>query len=88
MDLLAQGPRTASSLARELKIDRPDIEAELLHVIRSAQAAGHRVAVEPARCRGCGFVFGDDRLTKPGRCPRCRQSRIFEPLIRVERAGG
>jgi predicted Zn-ribbon and HTH transcriptional regulator len=85
-DLLAvlrAGPRTASSLARELGLERRDIEGELRHVLRSARAAGESIAIEPARCKTCGFVFDGDRLTKPGRCPECRGSRIYEPLISI-----
>lgn len=83
MELVSAEPRTASSLARELGLNRRDMEDDLRHMIRSARAAGHAVVVEAARCKGCGFVFDVDRLTKPGRCPACRGSRIFEPLIRV-----
>jgi predicted Zn-ribbon and HTH transcriptional regulator len=83
MELVSAEPRTASSLARELGLDRREMEDDLRHMIRSARAAGYAVIVEPARCKGCGFVFDGDRLTKPGRCPACRGSRIFEPLIRV-----
>ena len=78
---LMDGPRTASSLARELGLDRRDIEGELRHVLRSAQAAGRVVDIAPARCKTCGFVFDTDRLTKPGRCPACKGSRLYEPLI-------
>ena len=53
------------------------------HAVRSAMSAGHRVEVIPARCKDCGFVFGPDRLSKPGRCPSCKGSRLFEPLIRL-----
>jgi predicted Zn-ribbon and HTH transcriptional regulator len=52
-------------------------------MIRSAIAAGHRVIVEPARCRACGFTFRDDRLAKPSKCPQCRGSRLFEAQISV-----
>jgi transcriptional regulator len=82
-DLLAE-PRTASSLARELKLGRGEIEDELRHMIRSAVAAGHTILVEPARCKACGFTFGQDKLTKPGKCPECRSTWLFEPLLRVE----
>jgi transcriptional regulator len=82
-DLLAE-PRTASSLARELQLKRSEVEDELRHMIRSARAAGHRIVVEPARCKACGFTFGDDKLTKPGKCPACRSTWLFEPLLRVE----
>lgn len=82
--LVTAGPRSASSIARELGLKRGDIEDDLRHLIRSARAAGHRVVVIPARCRSCGFVFGEDRLSKPGKCPECRGTRLYEPQIRVE----
>ena len=65
-------------------LKRDDIEDDLLHVIRSARAAGHRVEVLPAKCKACGFEFSEDRLAKPGKCPECRGSRIYEPQIRIE----
>jgi hypothetical protein len=83
-DLLSQQPRSVSSLARELGMRRGDVEEQLRHAIRSAEAAGHRIVVVPARCRTCDFVFGADKLTKPSRCPACKGSRLFEPQIRLE----
>ena len=80
---LAREPRSVSRLARELGLSRADVEDALRHMIRSARASGHHVVVLPARCRACGFVFDEDKLTKPGKCPECRQSRIFEPQISV-----
>jgi predicted Zn-ribbon and HTH transcriptional regulator len=82
LQMLAQ-PRTASSVARELGLKRGDIERALAHVIRSARAAGHRVSVEPARCRACGFTFDEKKLTKPGKCPECRSTWLYEPLISI-----
>jgi len=80
---LSHEPRSVSRLARELGLSRADVEDALRHMIRSARASGHHVVVLPARCRACGFVFDEDKLTKPGKCPECRQSRIFEPQISV-----
>jgi len=77
-------PRTVSSLARELGLQRSDVEEDLGHAIRSARAAGERVAIEPARCKQCGFLFDREKLSKPGKCPECRGTRIFEPLISIE----
>ena len=79
--LLSDQPWSASSLARELGLTRTEIEEDLRHAIRSARAAGHRVQVLPARCKSCGFEFGEDRLTKPGKCPACKGSRIYEAQI-------
>jgi predicted Zn-ribbon and HTH transcriptional regulator len=83
IDLLSQEPRSVSSLARELGMTRGDVEDNLRHAIRSAQAHGHDVEVIPARCKTCGFLFGEEKLTKPSRCPACRGMRVFEPMIRV-----
>ena len=86
IDYLAQEPRSISRLARELGLPRADVEDALRHMIRSARAAGHRIVVVPAKCRSFGFTFDEDKLTKPGKCPECRNSRIFEPQISVETA--
>jgi predicted Zn-ribbon and HTH transcriptional regulator len=79
-------PRSASSLARELGLRRGDIEEDLRHAIRSARTAGERVVITPARCKQCGFVFDESKLSKPGKCPECRGTRIFEPLVSIEKA--
>lgn len=53
-------------------------------MIRSAVAAGRRVVVVPARCKTCGFTFGEEKLTKPGKCPSCLGTRILEPQIGID----
>ena len=83
IDLISLEPRSASSLAREMGLRRSEIEEDLRHALRSASAAGHRIEIIPARCKDCGFTFGSDRLVKPGRCPSCKGSRLFEALIRI-----
>ena len=84
LEALSAQPRSVSSLARELGLKRGDVEDDLRHAIRSARAAGSRVVVEPARCRACGFTFGEEKLSKPSRCPNCRSERLYEAQIRVE----
>jgi transcriptional regulator len=83
IELLSHEPRSASSLAREMGLRRGEIEDDLRHALRSAAAAGHQIEVIPARCKDCGFTFGADRLVKPGRCPQCKGTRLFEALIRI-----
>lgn len=82
-DLLTTEPRSISALARELGLRGRDIEDDLRHMIRSARARGDRIDVIPARCRACGFTCDEERLTRPGRCPSCRATRLFEPLLRL-----
>ena len=82
IDVLAQ-PRSVSWLARELGLKRGDVEEDLRHVIRSARTAGHQVIVEPARCKACGFTFSEDKLSKPGKCPECRATRLYEAQVSI-----
>ena len=83
LTLLTDQPRSVSWLAREQGLTRADVEDDLRHAIRSARAAGHEIDILPARCRTCGFTFGEDRLAKPGKCPACRGTRLFEAQVRV-----
>jgi hypothetical protein len=86
IDVLSQEPRSVSSLARELGMGRGDVEADLRHLLRSARASGHAVQILPARCRTCEFVFAEDKLAKPSRCPMCKGTRLFEAQVCI--AGG
>jgi transcriptional regulator len=87
IDVLSYEPRSVSSIAREMGLRRGDLEEDLRHALRSARAAGHQVEIIPARCKACDFVFGEEKLAKPGRCPACKGTRLFEPLIRVSKEG-
>jgi len=83
IEILSREPRSASWIAREMGLSRGAIEDDLRHALRSASTAGHQIEVIPARCKDCGFTFAADRLVKPGRCPHCKGSRLFEALIRI-----
>jgi predicted Zn-ribbon and HTH transcriptional regulator len=86
--ILSAQARSLSWIARELGMPRAAVEDDLQHMIRSARAAGHRVVIEPAKCRACGFTFGAEKLSKPGKCPACRATRLYEAQIRVDPQGG
>ena len=86
IDLLSHEPRSVSSLARELGARRGDVEDDLRHALRSARAQGHEVRVIPARCKSCDFVFDEDKLTKPSRCPACKGTRLFEAMLQIDRS--
>jgi len=85
IDLLSLEPRSISSLARELGASRSDLEDDLRHAIRSARAQGHRIRVIPARCKSCGFLFDEGKLSKPSRCPACKGTRLFEPMLQIDK---
>lgn len=83
LERIAGQPRSVSSLARELGLKRGDVENDLRHALRSAEAAGYRVEILPAKCRSCGFTFDARKLSKPSKCPECRGTRLFEPQIQL-----
>jgi predicted Zn-ribbon and HTH transcriptional regulator len=85
IDLLSHEPRSISSLARELGPHRAELEDDLRHAIRSARAQGHRVRVIPARCKSCDFIFDEHKLAKPSRCPACKGTRLFEPMLQIDK---
>ena len=82
-DMLRQ-PRTISSVAHELKLTREEVEEHLKHLLKTAKTADQSVKIEPARCRSCGYTFGTDKLTKPSKCPDCKGTRLYEPLVQIK----
>jgi len=88
-EALRRAPATAHELSREVGLKEKDVADHLGHLARSLETHGERLAIDPAACIACGFVFsGRERLTRPGACPRCRSTRIDPPVFRIEPAGG
>ncbi|MDA8165133.1 MAG: transcriptional regulator [Desulfobacteraceae bacterium] len=75
---------SARELSQMVGIPEREVYGHLEHLRLSLRGSGRELAVVPARCRHCGFLFRKrDRLGKPGRCPQCRQTSIAEPLFRI-----
>jgi transcriptional regulator len=75
---------SARGLAEELGLREKDVVEHLEHLRRSHVT----LAVTPAACRECGFVFRKrERFGRPSRCPVCRSEQINEPVFEVARAG-
>lgn len=82
--LLEAGELSARDLSRCLGIREKEVYAHLGHIARSIEAQGKKVVIRPSRCLNCGFVFCDRRrFTRPGRCPRCKATRLEAPLFSV-----
>ena len=83
-DALRDEPRSARELSEALSMRERDVVDHLGHLELSLERTGERLDVTPARCLGCRYDFEDRlRLTKPGRCPRCRSTRIAVPRFQV-----
>lgn len=83
IDLLLDNPMSLADIARELEMPIRDIEDDVRHLQKSLKHSEYRLVVHPASCRKCGFRFREEKLHKPGKCPRCHENWIQEPLLEV-----
>ena len=84
--ILRVQPASLNELALQLDMRPRELEEDLRHLIRSLKHMPFRAIITPAVCRKCGFVFHQDKLHKPGKCPSCHGTWISEPLISIEEA--
>jgi len=82
--LLVNRPLTVTQIARMVDESPGQIADDLRHVLRSLKHTAYKAHVQPARCRGCGFEFSEEKLTKPSKCPKCRSTWLQEPTVEVE----
>ncbi len=82
--LLSREEHSALGLSMALKIREKEVCDHLSHIRRSLASQKKKLQVTPARCLECRHVFEDrSRLSKPGRCPRCKGTHIEDPRYRV-----
>jgi len=84
LSLLSDQSLTARQISAEVGIPEREVYAHVPHVKRTVDRLGGRLAVTPAECRQCGYVFRKrERPNRPGRCPVCRGESISDPLFAV-----
>jgi predicted Zn-ribbon and HTH transcriptional regulator len=82
--LLSGEQHSAQGLSTALRIREKEVYDHLSHIRRSLASQKRKLDVKPAQCLECRYVFDDrSRLTKPGRCPRCKGTHIEDPRYRV-----
>lgn len=85
IDRLRREAMTALDISQALRIPEKDVYRHLAHIQKTVAGQGGKLAVIPCTCQACGYSFtGRRRLTRPGRCPRCRESRIDHPVFRID----
>jgi predicted Zn-ribbon and HTH transcriptional regulator len=83
--LLIENAMTALDLSQAIRVPEKEVYQHLSHIQKSVAAKGRMFVVTPSTCLACGYTFADRRrLTKPGRCPRCRESRVEPPVFQVK----
>jgi hypothetical protein len=83
--LLQDNPLGLKDVAHLLEMTPNDVEDDLKHLIKSLKHSEYRLQITPAHRRKCGFVFQKEKLHKPGKCPRCHETWIQEPLLEIEK---
>lgn len=82
---LEQEPRTLRELSQVLGIMEKDVCHHLEYIGKTARSLSRRIHVRPYYCLDCGFTFKDrKKFNKPGKCPRCKQSRIGAAVFSIE----
>lgn len=84
IELLTNGEMDARELSREVGIKEKEAIEHLSHIARTLAVQGKKLAIRPAECLLCGYVFEKrQRFTRPGRCPRCKKSRLQSPVFYI-----
>lgn len=82
--LLTEGELTSLELSQRLRISEKEVLIHLPHIKSTVEARKGRFVVAPASCLECGFSFEDRRrLSKPGRCPRCKGEHMTDPRYHI-----
>jgi len=80
-------PLSAKEISSLVGIGEKEVRFHLEHIRKSLRGTSRRLDTVGPRCMECGFVFRKrDRLSRPGKCPRCRSERIEEPLFVLAKA--
>jgi transcriptional regulator len=84
MMLLDDNEMSAKEISSAVGIAEKEVYGHLAHIARSIKSRGKKLAIRPAECITCGYIFEKrNRFTRPGRCPICKSEHIKHPLYRI-----
>lgn len=82
--LLERYSLSAREISAIARIPEKEALDHLAHIRTASDKDGQHLLLTPAVCRKCGFAFKKrERLTRPGKCPVCRNEHIAEPLYTI-----
>ena len=82
--LLKEHTLSAREISAEVRIPEKEVLYHLEHIRKAIHKNERHLVVTPAVCRKCGFTFKKrERLSRPGRCPVCRNEQIAEPTYGI-----
>lgn len=83
--LLLDKQLTLSEIARAVGESPKDVIDGLTHLAKSSKHSDYELVVTPAECRKCGFEFSAEKFSRPGKCPKCKGTWIYDPLIGIKK---
>jgi len=84
VELLTHEEMDARELSQGVGIKEKEVYEHLAHIARSLATKGSKLTIRACECLKCGYVFKDRRrFTRPGRCPRCRESHLTSPYYHI-----
>jgi len=87
MEVLEVQLLSAKDISGSVGISVKEVYDHLDHIQKTLSKKSRRLAVIPAECKKCGFVFRKrERLKKPGKCPVCRSETIEDPVFKISKA--
>ena len=75
---------SAEELAAVLESERGGVLEDLRHLQRSLKGSGLALHMLPARCEHCGWEQDSEEPRSPGRCPRCKATKLLDARFRVD----
>lgn len=83
--VLRERPATLQELSVAVSVAEKQLVEHMEHLARSLAREHESLIIEPSRCLACRYRFeGRTRITKPGRCPQCKSTRISPPCFQLQ----
>ena len=85
IEALKEDNLSALDLSQLIGIREREIYDHLDHIKKTIISKRGSFVVTPPSCVKCGYIFTQrSRLTKPGRCPQCKGTRLTRPTYKIE----
>jgi hypothetical protein len=85
ISVLKEQPLSARDISGVVRIPEKAAYDHLQHIQKTISRRGLRLIITPSECKKCGFVFEKrEKLSKPGKCPECRNEAITEPVYSIK----
>jgi len=82
ISLLKERKLSAKDISAYVGIPEKEVYGHLEHIRKTLGKNRVKLIIIPPECITCGFIYKKrERLTKPGRCPVCRNELIQEALF-------